>query len=161
MAHTGREYKLWFRRDAAWDINNYTYAYPEAYYVYFSGQIASRDYDLSSIRSENAVNLHKLYDRTWVSRITGTVEDNTFWVLQFTNAPDEKLDRLRIAVWHAALIDTPLFDATYRLNESEPVYYNMQGGAMLQLHFLSEKIFVDPVRFQPWIKAARWDRYQP
>lgn len=159
MAHTGRNYKLWFRRDAAWELQNYAFAYPEAYYCYSHGLISSSRYNVEVIGYENAINLNKGYRRIWTSAPSGNIFDNAYWQIETVSQPDEYFDRFRLSIWHSAIIDTPLFDATYKLNESSPVYYNFQGGAMLQLHYLSPDVNVDPDRFAPWIKAARWDRY--
>jgi hypothetical protein len=159
MAHVGQLYKLWYRRDASWNLNNYKFAFPEAYSLFSHGFISSARYNVEVIDQYPAVNLNKSYDRTWVSQSSGGVFDNAYWKLEFRNEVYTQLDNFRFSIWHAAVIDTPLFSATYRKAESSPVYYNLPGGFMEELHFLSPDISVDPDRFQPRVIAARWNEY--
>jgi len=161
MAHVGKHYKLWFRRDAAWQLNNYAFAYPEAYWLFQHGTILSNRYDFGSLDLRYAINLKKTYDREWVSEPYGGFFDNTYWKVAIESEPDEIFTQFRFSIWHNAIIPFPVFSASYRTNESSPLYYNFQGGAMVQLHFLSPDVQVDPLRFAPWLFAARWDRYNP
>lgn len=161
MAHVGKHYKLWFRRDATWDLNNYAFGWPEAYHVHQHGLVTSARYDMTSIDRNVAVNLKKTYDREWVSEPYGGFFDNTYWKISWDSPPDEVWLHFKFEIWHNAIIPSPLFSATYRVRELSPVYYNFQGGAMTQLHWLSPEVTVDPDRFAPWIFASRWDRYNP
>lgn len=161
MAHVGKAYKLWFRRDAAWQLNNYRFGWPEAYRVLSHGPISSSRYNVEVIGYENAINLSKEYSRKWVSAPSGNVFDNAYWQVEFPGAPDEPLENIKIGIWHSALIDTPLFSATYRSSELDPDYHFLRCGALIQLHFLSPDVQVDPERFGAIIVAARWDVYNP
>jgi len=161
MAHVGRSYKLWYRRDASWDLNNYRFGFPEAYLCFSHGTIFSARYSVEVIDYEPAVNLNKGYSRVWRSAPRGNFFDNAYWQLEFRNPAYTQLDNFRFSIWHQAVVDFPLFSATYRKRESSPVYYSLPGGFMEELHFLSPDITVDPVRFQPWVIAARWNVYNP
>lgn len=161
MAHVGRSYKLWYRRDATWDLNNYRFGFPEAYLVFSHGHIASARYSVEVIDYEPAINLNKTYTRRWVSATKGGFFDNAYWKIEFLEPYETQLDRVKFGIWHSAVIDTPLFSATYRKAESNPVYYNMPFGALEELHFLSPDVLVDPSRFAPVLIAARWNIYNP
>lgn len=161
MAHVGKHYKLWFRRDASWELNNYAFGWPEAYHVHQHGLLASARYRVEVVDLKPAINLSKDYSRIWRSETLGNIFDNAYWQVEFPGVPDEKIDRVKFGIWHDAVIDTPLLSATYRFSESSPVYYNLPAGAMTQLHFLSPDIVCDPIRFAPWLFASRWDRYNP
>jgi hypothetical protein len=161
MAHVGRLYRLWFRRDAAWDLNNYKFAFPEAYLLFSHGFMTSARYDVADIDTVFAVNTKKTYDRTWTSEPVGGFFDNAYWQIQFSGPHEEQLETCRFSVWHKAIIDTPLFDATFFKGESSPAYFNARYAGLKQLHFLSGDVQVDPERFHLTIIAARWNVYNP
>lgn len=161
MAHVGKVYKLWFRRDAAWELNNYTFGWPEAYFAVSHGLITSARYAVSQFAKVFPVNLHKDYVRKWTSEQYGGFFDNVYWNLEFPGVPDEPLELVRFSIWHGAIIDTPLFDATYRSALYDPDYHFWRCGNMIELHFLSPDVQVDPERFNLVFAAARWDKYPP
>jgi len=159
MAHVGKVYKLWFRRDAAWQVDNYRFGWPEAYRVLSHGAISSPRYAVEVIDYEFAVNLKKTYDRTWISATRGGIFDNAYWQVFFPGVPDEPIEEIRFGIWHSAIIDTPLFSATYQSSEFDPDYHFIRFGGLRQLHYLSPDVNVDPDRFNLIITAARWDVY--
>jgi len=161
MAHKGKLYKLWFRRDAAWELNNYQFAYPECYRIYYHDLIFSARYAVSQISQVMGVNLSKEYLRSWRSPTYGGIFDNVYWILSITSPPNEPVDEGRFAIWHSAVIDTPLFDATYRTVQTLPQYENFSFQQLKQLHYLSPDISVDPETFKIFFTAARYDRYNP
>lgn len=161
MAHKGKVYKLWWRRDAAWELNNYNFGWPEAYRILSHGLIFSARYAVEVIDYNFALNFKKTYDRTWESEPRGGFFDNAYWRIEFPGPPDEPLELIKFGLWHNAIIDTPLFTATYQFSELDPDYHFMRVGALRQLHFLSPDVQVNPDRFLPIIVAARWDVYHP
>lgn len=161
MAHKGHAYKLWFRRDASWDLNNYTFGYPECYYISSHATIFSARYAVSQISQVMAVNTKKTYDRLWISETYGGFFDNVYWFLEFKDAPDEPISRVRFSIWHNAVIDFPLFSATYGMQHHPTFYYAVDTSALIELHWLSPDITVDPERFLIKFRAARYDRYNP
>jgi len=161
MAHKGKIWRLWFRRDAAWSENNYTLAFPEAFYCSFQSGIFSRRYAVSLFPTVNAINLHKDYVRTWESERVGGIFDNVFWRFEIPVAPNAVIDRVRFSIWHGALISTPLYDATYRILGALGEYGNFQMISVETLHFLSVDVTVDPYPLRLNIQAAQYDRYNP
>jgi hypothetical protein len=161
MAHVGKNYKLWFRRDANWDLNNYKFGYPECYFILSHQLIFSARYAVSQIKKVDAVNLYKTYDRVWTSPTYGGFFDNVYWQLEFVDPPDEPINTVRFKIWHDAIIDVPLFDATYGMQHHPTPYYLVETSALMELHWLSPDITVDPERFLIKFAAARWGRYPP
>jgi len=161
MAHVGKFYKLWFRRDAAPDSNDNKKNYPEAYRFDSPQEFFSSRYAISQLRTVYAVNVSKDYKRIWRSETIGGFFDNAYWQVEFTDVPDIRPAKFRLSFWHDAVIDTPLFDATYGLSHHPGTYALWEGGAMLQLHFLSPDIVLDPDRLLPTISAAGWNIYNP
>jgi len=162
MAHKGRLYKLWFRRDAAWEASfNYTFGWPEAYMLTTSTLMTSARYAVSQMDTVPAINLNKTFDRTWTSAPVGGFFDNAYWRLSFFEDPQEDIRHFKYEVRHSAIIDTPLFSATYQLRNQPGAYPLCQGGHFTELHFLSPDIQVDTERFTLTFFAARWNICNP
>lgn len=161
MAHKGRLWKVWFRRDASWSENFGPLMLPEAFYIPFHSLIFSTRYAVSQISNLNAINLSKEFDRTWRSPTYGGIFDNVYWTFELLSPPNEVVRRTKFGIWHDALIDTPLYSATYL----EPLG-NIEWGLwslrnVETLHFLSPDITINPFPLQLTIQAARYNRYNP
>jgi hypothetical protein len=161
MAHKGRRYKLWFRRDAAWNLNDYNYGYPEAYYMRFRSPMVSTRWDLHSLSDATAVNLNKTYTRVWTTPPIGGVFDNTYWSIELLGPPDTYALELRFRLKHAALVDLPLFDATYPINQQVFGYELILADTWTTLHFLSPDISLPNNKFFMDIESAGYLRYNP
>jgi len=161
MAHRGKHWKLWFRRDANWNLNNYAEGYPEAYFIRSRDFISSPRYAVSLIDTVVAVNVNKTYDRTWTSAPVGGFFDNVYWIVEMFGRPDESVSTAKFSLWHNAVVDTPLFSATYKCSQVVLGYESLFLSGLVQLHFLSADINVDPVSFRVFIQAARYGRYNP
>lgn len=161
MPHKGRIYKRWFRLDASWDLAFGNLMLPEAFFIPFHTSIFSSKYAVSQIGKVMAVNLHRDYVRTWESPVFGGFFDNVYWTFELLGPPDQYVQRTRFSIWHDAIIDTPLYDATY----FEPLANREWGLWTLRnvetLHWLSPDITVNPYPLQLTIQAARYDRYNP
>jgi hypothetical protein len=134
---------------------------PEAFHIPFHSLIFSPRYAVSQISQVNAVNLSKEYNRTWRSETYGDFSDNVYWQFELLSPPNEVVRRTKFSIWHDAIIDTPLYSATY----FEPLG-NLEWGLwslrnVETLHFLSPFITVDPYPLQLTIQAAGYDRYNP
>lgn len=161
MAHKGKSYKLWFRRDAAWDLNNYLFGYPECYQLFNYGLMTSARYAVSQMRKVDAVNLSKDYDRTWTSPPYGGFFDNAYWFIRISSPPDERVDKIRFSIWHDAVIPTPLFSATMFVQFVRPQYFGWYLFGIDQLHFLSPDVQVNLTSFFVDLQAATYTRYNP
>lgn len=161
MAHKGRLWKLWFRRDASWTENFGALMLPEAFYIPFHTLIFSSRYAVSQIGQVDAINLNKGYVRKWTSPTYGGFFDNVYWTFELLSPPNERVTRTRFAIWHDAIIDTPLYDATYiePLGNTEWGLWSLRN--VETLHFLSPDITVSPYPLQLTIQAARYARYNP
>jgi hypothetical protein len=161
MAHVGKNWKLWFRRDAAWDLKNYKTGFAEAYEAHPRYLISSSRYATSLFSTVLAVNTSKDYSRFWRSETVGGFFDNVYWTFELLTPPNEVAAWVRFKIWHDALIPTPLFSADYDcpiLNQGWDVWFLRD---LRQLNFLSPDINVDPNTWQVTIRAAPWIRYNP
>lgn len=161
MAHKGSPYKLWFRRDANWNLNNYNYGYPECYLVRGNDFISSPRYAVARFGDVDGVNLNKDYLRKWTSPTYGSFFDNVYWTLELQGPVDESITQARFGIWHQALIDTPLFTATYKCSQVVLGYESVFLSGLVQLHYLSPDVTVDPETFRVFFQAARYGRYNP
>jgi hypothetical protein len=161
MAHKGKVYKLWFRRDAAYNVNASPLKYPEALYIAFKSLIFSSRYAVSQIDQVLGVNLNKTFTRVWTSEVYGGFFDNVYWIFEVLGDPQEPIDRVRFSIWHDAIIDTPLYDATYRF-----FFPNVQWDEWVilnreTLHFLSPDVTVSGGNLRVTLRAADYTRYNP
>lgn len=161
MASKGKLWKLWFRRDASWNLNFSPLSMPECIYISFNSTIFSARYAVSQIKQVMAVNLSKEYVRKWTSPTYGGTFDNVYWTFEIEGQPNENPTGLKFAIWHEAVIDTPLYSATYFLPDEFFEWYSWQLLGVKTLHFLSPDITVDPYPLRLAIQAARYDRYNP
>lgn len=161
MAHKGRYWKLWFRRDAAWFLNVYTYAYPEAYYVTGRDPVVSLRWRVSESLDLNGLNLSKDYDRRWTSAPFGGVFDNAYWSIELLGPPDGLIDGARLRIKHSALIDTPLVDITYDASQSVFGFENFFLHTWRTVHFISPDVTFPENRFRLTVGAATYARYNP
>jgi len=157
----GRVYKKWFRADAAWDVNFGPFTYPEAFYLPFHSEIFSSRYAVSQIHRVMGINLNKGFVRKWTSPTYGGFFDNVYWTFEVLGPPDEPVFETRFAIWHQAVIDTPLYDATYRSIISTVEWNLWTLLNAKELHWLSPEITVNPYPLRLTIQAARYDRYNP
>lgn len=161
MAHKGDRYKLWFRRDAAWNLNNYRFGYPEAYFVRARDAMVSTRWDVSSLDFNVAINTNKEFVRTWTSLPRGTVFDNTYWSIEISGPADESNLQCRFRLLHSALIDTPLFSATYDFSQTVLGFESLFLDQWTTLHFLSPDITLPSHGFRVILDAANYTRYNP
>lgn len=161
MAHKGRIYKVWFRRDAAWTENFGPLVYPEAFYLPFHSLIFSARYAVSAIAQVMAINTSKDFVRIWRSPTYGGFFDNVYWTFEVLGEPNEIPVRAKFGIYHDAVIDTPLYVATYHfpLGNTEWGLWDLRN--VETLHFLSPDITVSPYPLQLTIQGARYDRYNP
>lgn len=134
---------------------------PEAFFLPFNSQIFSARYAVSQIGKVMGINTNKEFVRKWTSPIYGGAFDNVYWTFEILGDPQEFPTRTRFAIWHDAIIDTPLYDATY-----VSILPNREWGlwtllSVETLHWLSPDITVDPYPLRLTIQAARYDRYNP
>ncbi len=161
MAHKGKPWKLWFRRDATWDQDNYNFGWPEAYRIAIWGDIFSARYAVNLLPDVLAINLNKEYIRTWTSAVVGGFFDNCYWKISFPGVPDENHTQGKFEIWHDAVIPTPLYSVTYRFSDLPVRYTVLRLGFPDIVHFISPDISVDPDHFHPTLQAARYDVYNP
>lgn len=161
MAHKGRLYKNWFRRDAAWSINWGPGMLPEAFECVFNTQIFSARYAVALFPTVLAINLNKTYTRIWTSPVVGGFFDNVYWTFELLSPPNEVVDKIKFGIWHNAIIPTPLYSATYRIQQPLLEWFTYSFSALEQLHFLSPDITVNPFPLRVTIQAARYARYNP
>jgi len=161
VAHKGKIWKLWFRRDASWSLNNYRTGYPEAYYVRARDAMVSTRWDVSSMDFNVGVNLNKTFDRRWTSEPRGGVFDNSYWSIEVTGPADQHVLQCRFRLTHSALVDTPLFSATYTFDQTFIGFENIFLDQWDTLHFLNPDIHLPSGGFRVFLEAARYARYNP
>jgi len=161
MAHKGKLYKQWFRRDAAWSVNGGYGTYPEAFECVFHTLIFSAKYQVSQFATVLAVNLSKDYVRLWRSEPVGGFFDNAYWQVEMLSPANEVVRQIKFGLWHDAVIDTPLFSATYRTLQSLNEFNIFPIQGLVELHFLSADVTVDPEQFRMSIQHAPYSKYNP
>jgi len=157
----GRAWKKWFRADASVDVNFGPFMYPEAFFIAFKSTISSARYAVSQIDKVLGINLKKNFDRTWESEPYGGFFDNVYWIFEVLGPPDEKPIRAKFAIWHNAIIPTPLYSATYifPLGNYEWGLWTLLN--VETLHYLSPDVTLSPYPLRLTIQAAGYDRYNP
>lgn len=161
MAHVGKDWKLWFRRDVSIRVDNYRFAFPEAYKVVVLGPQSSARYAISLLPTVQAINLHKDFELTWRSETVGGFFDNAYWQVTLPLNNQLNVDTMRVQYWHDAIIPTPLFDAIYYVGFPFNSYPAWRNGPLKELLWLSPDITLNPDDYHCHIEAARWDDYNP
>lgn len=161
MAHVGKFWKLWWRRDASVFVNNYANGFGEAYQIIGAGPWFSSRYRIDALHLVPAINLSKDFDPVWTSVPVGNFFDNVFWRVTLPIEPTLGVSTMRVEVRHNAAVPTPVFDATYKLGLPFGQYDRFSVGELQTLHFLSPDLDMNPDSFGFNIRAARWDVYNP
>lgn len=161
MAHVGKFWKLWWRRDASVLVNNYANGFAEAYQLIGAGPISSSRYRVDALGLVLAINLSKEMNPVWTSEPVGNVFDNVYWRVTLPIEPTLGVSKMRVEIRHHAFIDTPVFDARYNLGLPFGEYDRFSIGTLDQLFFLSPDVDLNPDFFGFNIKAARWQDYNP
>jgi len=161
MAHVGKDYKLWFRRDGSVYLNNYRRGFPEAYRVLIMGPMSSATYSLELLPDTLGINLNKNWDPTWRSPTVGDTFSSCYW--QITLPPEPVLGQPQITfkIFHDALVPTPLYSAEYQVGFPFGSYPQWRNGSLSHVNFLSPSITLNPDTFRWQIEAAPWSVYNP
>jgi len=159
--HKGRAWKRWFRADASWTESFGPFLLPEAFFIAFTSPIFSSRYAVSQIKQVLGINTHKDFVRTWTSPTYGGFFDNVYWIFSLIGEPNEIYTRAKFEIWHDAVIDTPLYSATYHFPLGNTEWGLWELRNVETLHFLSPDIVVGPGLLQLTLQAARYDRYNP
>lgn len=161
MAHKGKLYKLWFRRDAAWNVNNYRQAFPEAYSLTFHNGPSSARYAVADLGTVLGVNLNKTYTRVWTSEPVGGFFDNAYWRLTTLSEPNDPYEKFRFEMRHSAVIETPLANIVFDVQHKPTSPFNIILGGVLEVQFLSPDITWNPESATIEFLAAGYERYNP
>lgn len=160
MAHVGKFYKLWFRRDLAVSLNNYKFAYPEAFVLTISG-ISSTFFQLHGIDDSLLVNTRRdsTTIREWVGPNTTPppVKVQPIVEVTDTNWGDEREFHFRLEVSLGfRVLDFKCVSEVPQLR-----YGTWQARFVTDVIVLDSRINYTPGNFFIKVEAADWSRYNP
>jgi hypothetical protein len=161
MAHVGKDYKLWFRRDANVFLDNYRRGFPEAFRVESLGPMFSARWAISLLKDVLWTNTSKEFSPTWTSVPVGGVFDNVFASVTLPIEPTLRTSVIDLRFDHKALINTPIFHAEYFMSILTEPYRAFSTASLKQLFYLSPDITLNPDNFAMYLRAADWSQYNP
>lgn len=161
MAHKGKHYKLWFRRDCNLLLNNNRMGWPEAYKIVAMGPMLSARYAINALPAELLINTNKTFDLTWTSPVVGGFFDNVRMTVELPLEFSVGSPGIKIRIVHTAIINTPIFSAEYTVGFPFGNYPAWRTNQLHHLSFLSPDITLNPDTFQLHIAAATYAFYDP
>lgn len=161
MAHVGKDYKLWFRRDCNLLLNNNRRGFPEAYKIVAIGPMFSAKYAISLLKNELLINTKKTFDLTWEGAKVGGFFDGCHLEVGLPLEFAVHSVGIDIRIVHDAAIPTPLFSAVYTVGFPFGNYPAWRTNQLVELRYLSPDITLNPDTFSLFIEAAPWSVYNP
>lgn len=161
MAHKGKLYKLWFRRDAAFNLNNFKFGYPEAFQAFNTNQIFSPKWAVALWQSVLGVNVSTDLVRKWTSDPVGGFFNNAYWSVEVTSPPAEKITEIDFRMTHEAIVDVPLIH--FIMEAQQPIldYGSIFADRIKEVRWLDPDIFIELNNFQFTLEAAGYGIYNP
>lgn len=105
MAHKGKHYKLWFRRDWSVQLNNYEWAFPEAFEV-TENIIRWDGHEIDALERVLGLNLSTGHDakRLWRSDPVFGPGANFRWEMEVTDANYDEMKTFNFRLYRGATL---------------------------------------------------------
>lgn len=160
MAHKGRDYKLWFRRDF-WNVRNYRDAAPEAYHVRTLAGVSSSFWNLNPVVNNLAYNT-RVDDsavRQWTSDKAGSTNNPVRWrfIVEDETWEDPKVCRFQILVNADFRIFDIRIEAFNRTSVPREWFFRRRAEVLIR----DTGILFTESSFELDVVYTGYDRYNP
>lgn len=160
MAHKGKRYKLWVRRDLATTVLNYNDAYPEAYILGFTG-VSSAFFQLERINGGLIYNTRKdsSIRRLWLGNDTTGPGIQLRTSVEVTDDPPGLPVKFTWTVFVGQIFR--ILEVQCETTPETSGYESFHNNTVPTVTIQDSRIDIDMINFRCGCTAARYDRYDP